>query len=257
MMSEDLLPIRIEIEDNHQRLRETFVWNVNGTYALTLGDQFTHPSGLDMSVTPELFAQTTCDDLELPSSFVSKFIAQVKEQLAEYVTHKQDFPTPVPAIQPLIQGRLDGEDEVWWAGWRKRLRVDEKGGYLGINGDSLEEDGTTAVEEREEKLKEMTPPVASSPAPAPAPIPKPPVPAGPKPPLSALIIPKPEDNGGDTALSSPLSEPSPAEGGPMEVDSSSDEEEEEEEEDDGWPDHELRIIIKVRETIYEFFAYGI
>ncbi|KAF9516045.1 hypothetical protein BS47DRAFT_1341372 [Hydnum rufescens UP504] len=121
---EELIPIRIEIEHEHQRLRETFVWNLN-----------------DPLVTPELFAQTTCDDLDLPSAFVTQFAAQVKQQLSEYSMHKLEFPSPMDVDNDdtknavLIRGKLAPEDEIWWSRWRKRLRVDEEGGFVGMDVD--------------------------------------------------------------------------------------------------------------------------
>ncbi|KDQ13789.1 hypothetical protein BOTBODRAFT_110948, partial [Botryobasidium botryosum FD-172 SS1] len=68
-----LVPIRIDIDFDHYRLRETFVWNLN-----------------DPVVTPELFAEITCEDLELPTQCVSQFVTQLKQQLADFQTHVTD-----------------------------------------------------------------------------------------------------------------------------------------------------------------------
>ena len=116
----------------------------------------------DPLVTPELFAQTTCDDLDLPSAFVTQFTAQVKQQLSEYSMHKLEFPSPMDVDNDdskkavAIRGKLGPEDEMWWSRWRKRLRVDEEGGFVGVDVD--EEKASGVVDEQ--KIVELTPSVA-------------------------------------------------------------------------------------------------
>ncbi|KAF8336441.1 uncharacterized protein EI90DRAFT_3119709 [Cantharellus anzutake] len=119
---EELVPIRIEIEHENHRLRDTFVWNLN-----------------DPVVTPEIFAHTTCLDLDLPHYFISQFGSQLKQQLSEYSTHKLEYPTPMDIEEskvkikaPLLAGRLDSMDEEVWSRWRKRLRVSEDGSHSGV-----------------------------------------------------------------------------------------------------------------------------
>ncbi|RKP40116.1 hypothetical protein BJ085DRAFT_2528, partial [Dimargaris cristalligena] len=66
-----LVPIRIELESDGHRLRDTFTWNLNDTL-----------------ISHELFAETLCEDLQLPSTlFVPGMVKQMKEQIADYQGH--------------------------------------------------------------------------------------------------------------------------------------------------------------------------
>lgn len=139
---EDLVPIRVELDIDQYRLRETFVWNLNGMYLLDPIPHLRHP-GLffsfflvikDHVVTPDAFARMTCEDLELPSHFAAQFSAQIRTQLADFANHKRDFPSssshsfPKPKDETKskkARGRLDGMEERWWASWRKTLEEEE------------------------------------------------------------------------------------------------------------------------------------
>ncbi|KAJ1967291.1 SWI/SNF chromatin-remodeling complex subunit, partial [Dispira parvispora] len=68
---ERLVPIRVELEAEGHKLRDTFTWNLN-----------------DQLITPELFAETLCEDMRLPSSvFVSGIVRQLNDQLEDYRVH--------------------------------------------------------------------------------------------------------------------------------------------------------------------------
>lgn len=71
---EELVPIRIEIDHEKIKLRDTFTWN--------LGDKL---------ITPELFAQHLVEDYGLrnhnPEPIQAAIVSQIKSQLGEYYPH--------------------------------------------------------------------------------------------------------------------------------------------------------------------------
>ncbi|KAI0317974.1 hypothetical protein OF83DRAFT_1163659 [Amylostereum chailletii] len=99
---EVLVPIRLEFEVDHNRMRDTFVWNLN-----------------DAVVTPEIFAQSIVDDYALTPSYVNVIAKAIQDQLSDYKAHSMD-----DVHQEPMQGKLEGEEKQWWEGWRKRLWVD-------------------------------------------------------------------------------------------------------------------------------------
>ncbi|KAF1806491.1 hypothetical protein FB192DRAFT_1273032 [Mucor lusitanicus] len=65
---EVLVPIRIELEHEGYKLRDTFTWNLN-----------------ESLVTPEQFAEVMCEDLKLPTAAFSDQIARsIREQIDDY-----------------------------------------------------------------------------------------------------------------------------------------------------------------------------
>ncbi|KAL7312781.1 SWI/SNF chromatin-remodeling complex subunit [Mucor circinelloides] len=65
---EVLVPIRIELEHEGYKLRDTFTWNLN-----------------ESLVTPEQFAEVMCEDLRLPITVFSDQIARsIREQIDDY-----------------------------------------------------------------------------------------------------------------------------------------------------------------------------
>ncbi|RCH90418.1 SWI/SNF chromatin-remodeling complex subunit, partial [Rhizopus stolonifer] len=79
---ETLVPIRIELEHEGYKLRDTFTWNLNGkiTLSLVVIDVY-----LESLVTPEQFADVMCEDLRLPVSIFSDQIAKaIREQIDDY-----------------------------------------------------------------------------------------------------------------------------------------------------------------------------
>jgi len=68
MQSECLVPIRLDMDIEGQKLRDTFVWNKN-----------------DQMLQPEQFAEILCDDLDLnPVNFVPAITAAINQQLESF-----------------------------------------------------------------------------------------------------------------------------------------------------------------------------
>ncbi|KAI8136906.1 hypothetical protein BJV82DRAFT_526184 [Fennellomyces sp. T-0311] len=66
-----LVPIRLEIEIDGYKLRDTFTWNMNETL-----------------ITPEQFAEIMCEDLQLPTAQFAQQIARgIKDQVQDYYLH--------------------------------------------------------------------------------------------------------------------------------------------------------------------------
>ena len=61
---EMLVPIRLEIDHDHYKLRDTFTWNLNGafTFSYDTSSQANNNSQIDLTITPDIFAQGLCDD---------------------------------------------------------------------------------------------------------------------------------------------------------------------------------------------------
>ncbi|KAI9483620.1 MAG: hypothetical protein EXX96DRAFT_149805 [Benjaminiella poitrasii] len=65
---EVLVPVRIELEHEGYKLRDTFTWNLN-----------------ESLITPEQFAEIMCEDLRIPTHIFSDQIAKaIKEQIDDY-----------------------------------------------------------------------------------------------------------------------------------------------------------------------------
>lgn len=96
---EHLVPIRLEIDYDPFKFRDTFTWNAS-----------------DPLVTPDMFAQTLIDDFHLPSHFRLKIVTSINEQVTEY----QDLlarSTRTAALETATstRGTLDETDTHWWA----------------------------------------------------------------------------------------------------------------------------------------------
>lgn len=69
-VNELLVPIRLDMEIEGHKLRDTFVWNKN-----------------EISITPEQFAEILCDDLDLPApSFVPAIAQSIRQQIEAFPT---------------------------------------------------------------------------------------------------------------------------------------------------------------------------
>lgn len=69
-VSELLVPIRLDMEIEGHKLRDTFVWNKN-----------------EISITPEQFAEILCDDLDLPAqAFVPAIAQSIRQQIEAFPT---------------------------------------------------------------------------------------------------------------------------------------------------------------------------
>ena len=80
-VEEHIVPVRLDLEHDHYRLKDTFLWNC-----------------ADVVVSPELFAQTVCDDFKLPQQhFASRIVAAIRERVKEYTDQ----------VAPLIPKRAE------------------------------------------------------------------------------------------------------------------------------------------------------
>ncbi|KAI6038612.1 SNF5-domain-containing protein [Pisolithus marmoratus] len=144
---EQLVPIRLEFDVEHHKMRDTFLWNLN-----------------DPVITPEMFAQTLVEDYSLLPSYHGTIVKSIQEQLSDFKAHMvdMDWKPPSSAIEttqsedpkieeldesgledkvdcrtldraeyvpdndresPIIgKGTLDDEEVRWWESWRKRCR---------------------------------------------------------------------------------------------------------------------------------------
>ena len=95
-VEDHVIPVRLDIEHDHFRLKDTFMWNC-----------------ADSVVTPELFAMSMCDDFRLPhKDFVPKIVSAIQEKVKEY----QDQVLPVmPKIpkEEACRGLLDPDGPAW------------------------------------------------------------------------------------------------------------------------------------------------
>lgn len=67
-LKEVLVPIRVDMDIDGQKLRDTFMWNKN-----------------ESLITPEMFAEVICDDLDLnPINFVPAISAAIQQQLDSF-----------------------------------------------------------------------------------------------------------------------------------------------------------------------------
>ncbi|KAF8241040.1 SNF5-domain-containing protein [Tricholoma matsutake] len=130
---EQLVPIRLEFDVEHHKMRDTFVWNLN-----------------DPIVTPENFAQTVVEDYNLSANYHAVIVKSINDQLSDFKAHSglydgdgAELSSPIlgivgvglkPGENTLKQGTLDEENEKWWAEWRKRLSVVEQGAGRKMKG---------------------------------------------------------------------------------------------------------------------------
>jgi len=74
-LPEVLVPIRMDMDIEGQKLRDTFLWNKNETM-----------------VTPEMFAEVLCDDLDLnPVHFVPAISAAIQQQLDAFPSDQDNL----------------------------------------------------------------------------------------------------------------------------------------------------------------------
>jgi hypothetical protein len=102
---EDLVPIRLEIDYEAWRLRETFTWNATDAHV-----------GLDS------FAQTLCDDFALPhAGFVAAIKQSVQAQVQEHVAARALYVRRGEDADDARRGKLDAEEQQWWKRQRDSL----------------------------------------------------------------------------------------------------------------------------------------
>lgn len=106
-LEEILVPIRLEIEIDGYKLKDTFTWNLN-----------------DRLITPEDFAVLLCEDLELPRAlFYIPIVQSMKKQIADYGTFHEitlggkEFRKTdkrIPLKIDIQCGRLTLNDQIEW-----------------------------------------------------------------------------------------------------------------------------------------------
>ncbi|WVR08434.1 hypothetical protein IAU60_005489 [Kwoniella sp. DSM 27419] len=92
-IEDHLVPVRLELEHDSHKLKDTFMWNC-----------------ADKVVTPEIFAQSLCDDFGVPHQhFVPRIVAAIEERVREY----QDQVLPIIQRRPVedLKGKLDPEGD--------------------------------------------------------------------------------------------------------------------------------------------------
>lgn len=97
-ISEVLVPIRLDIDFDEVKLRDVFVWNMNGMLYCLVNDAvllmyFWHIF-LEQFLTPEMFAELLCEDLYLePSKFVKPISESIRTQVVDFeAIHEYELP---------------------------------------------------------------------------------------------------------------------------------------------------------------------
>ncbi|KAJ7072654.1 SNF5-domain-containing protein [Mycena amicta] len=109
---EELVPIRLEFDVDHQKVRDTFMWDMNACI-----------------ISPEEFAQSMVEDYSLPIMYHNIIVKSIQEQLADYRLHSSKYDGDTWEIvqkekDTLRAGKLDDESAAFWESWRNRLRND-------------------------------------------------------------------------------------------------------------------------------------
>lgn len=99
--TEDLVPIRLELDHEAWRLRDTFTWNAN-----------------DDVTSYEEFARNLCEDYGLPEAgFVHQIREQLTTQVGEHISSRGLIPSTTRTTYG--HGTLTKQEEQWWAQWRE------------------------------------------------------------------------------------------------------------------------------------------
>ncbi|WVQ70519.1 hypothetical protein IAR50_000038 [Cryptococcus sp. DSM 104548] len=92
-VEDHVVPVRLDLEEGNHKLKDTFVWNC-----------------ADTVVTPELFAQTLCDDFGVPHHiFAPRIITAINERVHEY--KDQVLPLAQRHSRDDCRGKLDPEGD--------------------------------------------------------------------------------------------------------------------------------------------------
>jgi hypothetical protein len=86
---EMLVPIRLDVENDGYKIRDTFTWNMNGKRLLKDLEKEERDTNrnfnVEMTITPDQFAEITCEDLRLPPAvFVPLIATSIKDQIQDY-----------------------------------------------------------------------------------------------------------------------------------------------------------------------------
>ncbi|KAJ7188657.1 hypothetical protein C8R46DRAFT_877300 [Mycena filopes] len=110
---EELVPIRLEFDVEHHKIRDTFVWDMNACV-----------------VSPEHFAQTVVEDYNLAPIYHGVIVKSIQDQLSDYRAHSANYEGDSWNVLKSADhnntgaGTLEGESAEWWSNWRKRLRTE-------------------------------------------------------------------------------------------------------------------------------------
>jgi SWI/SNF-related matrix-associated actin-dependent regulator of chromatin subfamily B member 1 len=130
---EQLVPIRLEFDVEHHKMRDSFVWNLNGRAIHNSISvlKVHYACCIDPVVTPESFAQSIVDDYGLAPAYHAVITKSIQEQLSDFKAHSANYDGDSEDIvveDTLEKGKLDEEAVAWWAKWRKSIRTDA--GYV-------------------------------------------------------------------------------------------------------------------------------
>lgn len=159
-VEDHIVPVRLEVEHDHWKLKDTFLWNCAGrasrpsTYRV---DGFK-----DTVVTPEMFAQTMCDDFNVPvHQFGPKIVAAIIERVRVY----QDQVLPIlQRNADACRGKLDSDGEAMAVFRRARdgseeIKTEsghEDDSHVKIVGIDVDDDEAVPMEERPMTVEEAT-----------------------------------------------------------------------------------------------------
>ena len=133
MVEDQIVPVRIDIEHDHHRIRDSFMWNVS-----------------DKIVTPELFAHNMCDDFKVPAQhFAPRIVAAIQERITEYQSHV--LPLIPKSETGLLKGQLeengDGDGKALYETFRRAREGSEE-----IRTDEGEEDTRIKIVGEDEEV---------------------------------------------------------------------------------------------------------
>ncbi|CAO1627067.1 unnamed protein product [Sympodiomycopsis kandeliae] len=111
---EDLVPIRLEIDHEGWKLRDTFTWNA--------ADDFT---------SYDEFSRNLCEDFGLPEfSFVPLIRESLALQIREHLQGKALMPEE-ETVEGSHRGNLSDQEHDWWTQWRKAVEAFEDEAWNG------------------------------------------------------------------------------------------------------------------------------
>ncbi|KAJ7782721.1 hypothetical protein B0H16DRAFT_1709569 [Mycena metata] len=139
---EELVPIRLEFDVEHHKIRDTFVWDMNACV-----------------VSPEHFAQTVVEDYNLAPIYHGVIVKSIQDQLSDYRAHSAHYEGDSWDVLKSADsqnnntgaGTLEGESAEWWCNWRKRLRTE----YGSVRKERLEKRKRRKVVKDEETENEQ------------------------------------------------------------------------------------------------------
>ncbi|KAJ6591033.1 SNF5-domain-containing protein [Mycena vulgaris] len=147
---EQLVPIRLEFDVEHHKMRDTFVWNLN-----------------DPVISPEHFAQTVVEDYNLAPTYHAVITKTIQDQLSDYRAHSANYDGDswdLAVTEDTVHaGKLEGKSAAWWGAWRKRLgteygfvRAGRGKGHKRRKVVKEEDDDMDAADERPMSVEEFT-----------------------------------------------------------------------------------------------------